>query len=64
MSFVLSVLLSIGEAVEQRLLVMFALVRLPGLCAARGANTWVRPYIFWAWELVIVGWLWIHDAGM
>ncbi len=37
MAFVLSLLLSIGEAVEQRLL-MFALVRLPGLCAARWAD--------------------------
>ena len=45
MSFVLSLLLSIGEAVEQRLLVMFALVRLPGLCAARWADMWVRTLV-------------------
>lgn len=46
MSFVLSLLLSIGEAVEQRLLVMFALVRLPGLCAARWVDMWVRTLHF------------------
>ena len=46
MSFVLPVLLSIGGTVEQRLLVMFALVRFPGGQVARRAGTQACPCFF------------------